>query len=77
MKAAFSVVIAVLCLGVPLALLGFFVVAYVAQVNEDAERQAEVRERGEANRRLRAIRLEAADRMLWIALSSHWEDNDA
>jgi hypothetical protein len=76
MRAVLSVVIPVLFLGAPLALLGFFVVAYVAQVNEDAERQARVRERGAADRRLRAIRLEAAERMLWIALSSHWEDSN-
>jgi cytochrome c-type biogenesis protein CcmH/NrfF len=77
MRAVLSVVIPVLFWGMPLVLLGFFVVAYVAQVNEDAQRQAQVREREEAERRLRAIRSTAAEKMLWIALSSHWEDAGA
>jgi hypothetical protein len=77
MKAALSVVIPVLFWGVPLLTAGFFAVMYVAQVNEDAERQARVREREEAHRRLRAIRMKAADEMLWIALSSRWEADDA
>jgi hypothetical protein len=77
MKAALSVVIPVLFWGVPLLALGFFAVMYVAQVNEDAERQAEARQREEFHRKLRAIQLEATEKMLFTALASHWEDADA
>jgi hypothetical protein len=77
MRAVLSIVIPVLFWGLPLMVFGFFLALYVAQVNEDAERQARVREREEAHRKLRAIGLEATDRMLWIALASRWEDSGA
>jgi cytochrome c-type biogenesis protein CcmH/NrfF len=76
MTAALSIVTSLLLWGVPLVLLGLAVVMYVARVNEDAERQARVRQHEEADRRLRVIRSEAVEKMLWIALSSHW-DGDA
>jgi hypothetical protein len=76
MRAVLSVVMLVLVCGVPLVLAGFFIVMYMAQVNEDAARAAQAREREEVHRKLRAIRNRATEEMLWIALSSHWQASD-